>query len=139
MNSQELLRAFARSLTIPDYQVDEFIATFDNPKTLDQLCELNHDFQHHYTSIAHVPEPLYGYIRGEFDLSRYETLEIDQLVDHLLDDMYALLNDDCEDIEDIGIENLTTDNIADSARLDELKTIARQILSVKFGSVVMDW
>lgn len=139
MDTIDLLHEFARTQDIAPEEVTAFLNSYEKPKTFEQIMDLPHDMQTHYTYISSVPEPLQSFISEELYCDRYETLSTDRVVDHLLDEIYSLLKEEHDDIEEVGIANLTTDVIADTEQLEKLKAIAQQVLDIKFGSVVMDW
>jgi hypothetical protein len=134
------LREFAKTKGINTKEVDEFLNQYNTPKTLSDVIDLPYDMQHHETYITWLSDPLKSFISDEmYDGQRYETIKVDSVVDCLYDRIYDLIDDNDIDIDEVGIENLVTEDINKMEKLNELKAVAQHIIDIKFGSVVMDW
>lgn len=137
--SIELLRKFAHAQNIDSKEVNKFLAQYENPKTLDELTSLPESLLNHISFISYVKEPLKSFIKDEMWCERYMTIDLESVADCLYDRAYNLVDSDEVDINDIGIENLTTDNEDAKEELKQLKSVAKHLVDIKFGSVVYDW
>jgi DNA-binding transcriptional MerR regulator len=127
MNGIELLKEFAKEQGIDVKEVDKFLSKWENPKTLEELMQLPHDMLNHESYITWLGEPLKSFICDDMWNDRYETIELDTVVDILQDRIYGVEEDD--EISEEKREKL----------LAKYKEIEQYIIDTKFGSVVYDW
>lgn len=140
MDAIQLLKQFAEKQGIDVKEVDKFVKEISTVKTLNDVVNLPHDMQKHVDYITYLQDPLKSFISDEmYDGQRYETIDVEQVIDILYDRMYYLLDDDDLDIEEVGFENLTTDDEDKKKELEKLKAVGQHIIDIKFGSVTMDW
>ncbi|UUV46872.1 hypothetical protein [Bacillus phage vB_BanS-Thrax4] len=140
MDAIQLLKQFAEKQGIDVKEVDKFVKEVGTVKTLNDVVNLPHDMQKHVDYITYLQDPLKSFISDEmYDGQRYETIDVEQVIDILYDRMYYLLDDDDLDIEEVGFENLTTDDEDKKKELEKLKAVGQHIIDIKFGSVTMDW
>lgn len=127
MNGIELLKEFAKEQGINQSEVDKFLSKWNNPKTLEELMQLPYDMLNHESYITWLGEPLKSFISNDMWNDRYETIELDTVVDILQDRIY-----DAEEDEDISEEER-------EKKLARYREIEKYIIDSKFGSVVYDW
>lgn len=142
MNGIELLKEFAKERGISEAEVNKFLSKWDNPKTLDDLMQLPHDMLNHESYITWLGEPLKSFICDDMWNDRYETIELDTVVDILLDrkcDLLSGIVGDDVDFDDIDIDSLEIEDEEIKAKLKRYQEIEQYIIDTKFGSVVYDW
>jgi hypothetical protein len=125
MDAITLLKEFAQSKGISEKEVLEFLSKYDNPQTIEDLLKLPHDMLNHEPYISYLEEPLKDFIKEHIAYDRYETIDLEQVIDRINDIKYDLEEDEDE-----------KDN---EEMLETLKEVEKQIISSKFGSVVYDW
>lgn len=125
MDAITLLKEFAESKGISEKEVREFLSKYDNPKTMEDLFKLPHDMLNHETYISYLEEPLKNFITEYLAYDRYETIDLETVIDRIEDMRYDLAeSEDQKDNEEM---------------FETLKEVEKQIISSKFGSVVYDW
>ncbi|QIW89727.1 hypothetical protein PQE71_gp045 [Bacillus phage Izhevsk] len=142
MDAIQLLKQFAEKQGIDVKEVDKFVKEMSTANTLADVVKLPHDMQKHVDYITYLQDPLKSFIQEEMYNNRYETITVDEVIDILYDRTYYLLDADNEldlDIDEIGFENLTTDDEDKKKELEKLKAVGQHIIDIKFGSVTMDW
>lgn len=128
MNTQKILYAFAEKEGIDTHKVDVFLSGF-KVETLSDLLQFPHDMQQHFSYINGVSDPLYSFIKG-FDLVRYETVTLERLIDSIEDSRYYYQ------------EKLRKGEVLIKAQIEELEKVnevEKQLIQLKFGSIVFDW
>jgi len=133
-NSIELLKLFAQSQGIDIREVDKFMNSFDTPKTLADLANLPTDLLEHYDYITHVPQPLQDFISDEMTPEKYETVDLDQVLECIDDRRYHLED---EDPNGYYRKKFTDEEIAE--KLKNLVEVEKCVIATKFGSVENDW
>jgi len=133
-NSVELLKLFAKSQGINVEEVYKFMDSFGEPKTLEELANIPNDLLEHYDYISSVPQPLKDFISDEMYPERYQTIDLDQVLE-IIDDRRYNLQD--EDPDSYYRKRLTEEQIAD--KLKNLDEVEQCVIDNKFGSVEYDW
>lgn len=116
MDTVTILNEFAAAQGINKSEVDAFLSKYNSPKTLKDLSKLPTDMLEHISYITRLEEPLKSFIE-EYDNERYETIDLEEVIDWLEESKY-----------DAGED-----------QMKKFKAIEEQILKMNFGSVVYDW
>jgi hypothetical protein len=138
----DLLKEFAKTQGIDVKEVDKFLKQYDNPKTLDELIALPNNLLNHYSYIGDVKDPLYSFIKDDMWCERYQTVELDTVVDIVLDRKYGLVQDllgDDVDFDEVDYDSLEIEDEEIKQKLDNLLKIEKYLIDSKFGSVEYDW
>jgi hypothetical protein len=125
-----LLREFAKKEGIDLKRVDAFLRKFNNPQTLEELMELPDAMLKHFDYIGDVKDPLYSFIKEEFELNRREVLDLERIADSILDNKYYY--------ESKLEEGKMTENQV-RLKLDKYDAVIKQLIEIKFGSIEYDW
>lgn len=139
MSVNKLLKEFAQLHNIDGKEVDKFLSKYDNPKTLNDLVNLPEEMRKNIDYITWVSEPLQSFISDEMWCERHMRHDLDEVIDCLYDRIYNLLDEDDLDIDDVGVENLTTDDENKKEELEGYLAVAKCLVDSKFNSVVYDW
>ncbi|UGO50980.1 hypothetical protein PQE70_gp127 [Bacillus phage vB_BanS_Nate] len=133
----KLLKDFAKLHGININEVDKFVVERSSAKTLKELLKVPEGLLNHVDYITRLGEPLKSFISNDMWNDRYETIELDTVVDCLHDRISDLIDVDLDkvDIKDLKIE----DDEESQKQLEKYQKIAQYIIDTKFGSVVYDW
>lgn len=141
MDTKDMLKAFALSQNINVKEVDKFLSQFENVKTLKELRKTPKSIREDIDYITWVKEPLKSFIEDEMWCERHMTIDLEDIVDCLYDRIYNLLDDENPDldIDEVGVENLTTENEDNKEELEGFIAVAKSLVDQSFNSVVYDW
>lgn len=141
MDTKDMLKAFALSQNINVKEVDKFLSQFENVKTLKELMGIPEPLREDIDYITWVDDVIGDFISDEMCPDRNETIKLERVVDILYDRIYYLLKDENPDldIDEVGIENLTTENEDNKEELEGYIVVAKSLVKQNFNSVVYDW
>lgn len=129
MKTIEYLKLFAQEQGIDVNEVSRFLNKYKNPQTLDDLLAMPSDMLNHLRHTTDLDEAIKEYIFA-FNPRRYETIELDRLVDDLRDNM---------NYHKYRFEEGKMPQVEFDEKMKLLRAVEQKMIETKFGSVVINW